>query len=88
MRKEAPDTLSRVVAPSREKSSQKVSPFSSEDLPGVGQLSKSNLIPNTRYVVELAPYGCVLNFHLSHFYHDNPQDSPDVAMQEKFERIQ
>ena len=88
MRKEGPATLPQVVAPGREQSSRKVSPFLSEDLPDVGQLSESNLIPNTRYVVELNPYGCVLNLHLSHFYHANPQDSPDVAIQENFERIQ
>ena len=48
--------LPRVVAPGCEQSIWTVSPFSSEDLPDVGQLSESNLIPNARYVVELAPY--------------------------------
>ena len=77
-------TLPRVVAPGREQSSQKVSPFLLEDLPNVGQLSESNLIPNTRYVVELNPYGYVLNLHISHFYHATPQYSPDVMIQENF----
>ena len=88
MRKEKPATLPWVVAPGREQSSQKVSPFSLEDLSDVVQLSESNLISNTRHVVEIYPYGCVLNLHLSHFYHDDPQDLTDVTIQENFERIQ
>ena len=72
MREKGPATLPRVVAPGREQSSQKVSPFSSEDLPDVCQLTERDLILNAGYAVELASHLCVLNLHLSHFYHTNP----------------
>ena len=66
VREEWPAPLPEMVTLDREKPGREIGAVTVEDLANVRELPERDLVPNTRYVLEHNPNGCVLYFHVSH----------------------